>query len=91
MANIPSFLVCTESEKHCSDTSHLHGDDARDGGGEFISKASPDTELDPMIRKFRLDEQALSRFAGMLARRSESKKRRHDAAIRKWSIRLREG
>ena len=91
MANIPSFLVCTDSEKHCSDNSPLHGDDARDGGGEFISKASPDKELEAMRRKFQLDEQALSRFPGMLARRSEAKKRRHDAAIRKWSIRLREG
>ena len=35
-----------------------------------------------------LDEQALSIFAGTLARRPETKKRRHDAAIRKWSIRL---
>ena len=45
MANIPSFLVCADSEKHCFDTSPPHGDDARDGGGEFISKASPDKEL----------------------------------------------
>ena len=91
MANIPSFLVCTEGEKHCSDTSLPHGDDARDGGGEFISKASPDKELEAMRRKFRLDEQALSGFAGMLARQSEAKKGRHDAASRKWSTRLREG
>ena len=90
MANIPSFLVCTDSEKHCSDTPP-HGDDARVGGGECISKASPDKELEAMRRKFRLDEQALSRFAGMVARRSEAMKRRHDAVIRKWSIRLREG
>ena len=44
-----------------------------------------------MRRKFQLDEQALSRFAGMFARRPETKKRRHDATIRKWSIRLCEG
>ena len=46
------------------------------------------TELEAVRRKFRLDEQALSRFAGMLARRPETKKRRHDATIRKWSTRL---
>ena len=91
MANIPSFLVCTDSEKQCSDTSTLHGDDARDGGGEFVSKARPDKELEATRRKFWLNEQALSRFASVLARRSEAKKRRHDTAIRKWSTRLREG
>ena len=83
--------LCTDSEKHCSDTSTLHGDDARDGGGEFVSQARPDKELEATRRKFRLNEQALSKFASVLARRSEAKKRRHDAAIRKWSIRLREG
>ena len=40
-----------------------------------------------MRRKFWLDEQALSTLAGMLARRPETKKRRHGAALRKWPTR----
>ena len=55
--------------------------------GEFISKAGPDKELEATRRKFKLDEQTLSRIAGMFARRPEAKRRRHDAAIQKWSIR----
>jgi hypothetical protein len=42
--------------------------------GSFIGKAIPDKDLEAMGRKFRLDEQALSKLADVLARRPETRK-----------------
>jgi len=42
--------------------------------GSFIGKARPDKELEAMGRKFRLDDQALSKLADVLARRKETRK-----------------
>ena len=79
MTNIPSFQVRTDSEKHI-DFALTHRVRWREGAS---SAKRFQTELEAVRRKLLLDEQALSRFAGTLARRPETKKRRHDAALRK--------
>ena len=60
MANIPSFLMRTDSEKHCTVTWPPHGVDARDGGREL--KRQGESRLEAMRRKFRLDAQPFGRW-----------------------------
>ena len=76
MANIPSFLVRTDSEKHVDfPLTHLPTAMMREMEEQsFNSQAIPDKEL---------EAQALTNMQSVLARRPETKKRRHDAA--RWS------
>ena len=58
MINIPSFLVCTDSEKHIDFalTHRLLAMMREMEEQSFIGKAIPDKEPEAMRSKFRLDE-----------------------------------
>ena len=89
MANIPSFLVRTDSEKHDDSTlaRRLLTVMMREMEEQsFIGKATPD-RIGSCEKQIPARKEGNIEHAGVLARRPETKKRKHDAAVRKWSTR----